>query len=103
MKTVKLRLDIGRQNDEPVPNVAQPQTLLRDTCPIDWPSNFILDCGGVAATTPRHELMTQCFHRQDPQSHCRATAAGMKKTRSSMKSGGGILHITIKLISLVLR
>ena len=38
MKTVKLRLDIGRQNDELVPNVAQPQTLLRDTCPTDWPS-----------------------------------------------------------------
>ena len=40
MKTVKLRLDIGRQNDERVPNVAQPQTLLRDTCPADWPSKL---------------------------------------------------------------
>ena len=40
MKTVKLRLDIGCQNDEPVPNVAQPQTLLRDTCPADWPSKL---------------------------------------------------------------
>ena len=59
MKTVKLRLDIGCQNDERVPNVAKPQTLLRDTCPADWPRKLY---SGLSFIYLIGFICTQCVH-----------------------------------------